>query len=439
MLPDLTVPTSLLAVLENLRVFTAPTYLTFTALVTGLIAQTGKGTVTGMLSGAGLARTWPHDRAHAFFSRASWNAEVLGIVLAHQIVRTLLPAGTAVTVAVDDTLFKRRGKRVFGAAWQHDGAAVGVKPVGRGTCFVVVGIIVELPFLARPVCLPVMARLWRPKTGASKVELAASMIRPLAVCLNRPLHVVADAAYHGKALRHLPETITITTRLPANAVLYDLAPPPTGKRGRPALKGDRLGTPAELAATAKFTTAQVRRYGRTDTVHLAEIRCLWYGSFHSQRVRIILLRDDATDTGYDLALVTTDLDTPAAALIIRYAWRWSIEVTFGEARDLLGVGQARNRTEQAVRRTVPFGLYCYTITVVWYTLHGHHPDDAAEHRAARPGYTTKTDPAFSDMLAKLRRVIIAARFTPTDQVAPTSAEIRTVQHAWAQAGLDPSA
>jgi hypothetical protein len=189
----------LLAVLETLRVFTAPSFETFTAMVTGLVAQTGAGTVTGMLTGAGLARAWPHDRAHSFFSRASWSVEILGIALAHLIVRTLLPHGTAVTVAVDDTLFKRRGKKVFGAAWQHDGAAAGAKPVGRGTCFVVVGIVVELPFLTRPVCLPVAARLWRPKTGPSKVELAASMVRLLAVCLDRRLHVVADAAYHGKA------------------------------------------------------------------------------------------------------------------------------------------------------------------------------------------------------------------------------------------------
>lgn len=66
----------------------------------------------------------------------------------------------------------------------------------------------------------------------------------------------------------------MTTRLPANAVLYDLAPPPTGRRGRPALKGDRLGTPTDLTATAQFTTAKVRRYGRTDSVRIAEIRCL---------------------------------------------------------------------------------------------------------------------------------------------------------------------
>ncbi|KPI14928.1 hypothetical protein OV450_8221 [Actinobacteria bacterium OV450] len=80
----------------------------FTAMVTGLVAQTGVGMVTGMLTGAGLARAWPHDRAHAFFSRTRWNVDTLGIMLAHLIVRTLLPhgdGGAAITVAVDDTLF----------------------------------------------------------------------------------------------------------------------------------------------------------------------------------------------------------------------------------------------------------------------------------------------------------------------------------------------
>ena len=64
----------------------------------------------------------------------------------------------------------------------------------------------------------------------------------------------------------------------------------------PALKGAGLGDPAALAATAKFRRAQVNRYGRADTAYLAEVSCLWYGSFHTRAVRVILLRDDGTDT-----------------------------------------------------------------------------------------------------------------------------------------------
>jgi len=55
--PDLTVPASLPAVLENLRILTTPTFTAFTALVTGLVAQIGNSTVTGMLTDAGPART----------------------------------------------------------------------------------------------------------------------------------------------------------------------------------------------------------------------------------------------------------------------------------------------------------------------------------------------------------------------------------------------
>lgn len=160
MLPSPTLPASLSAVLENLRwVFTAPSFATFTALATGMIANTGTGTVTGMLTAAGLARSWPHDRTHSFFSRAAWSTDTLGLYLSRLIVRALLPDGAALTVAVDDTLFKRRGKKVFGAVWQHDGSARGRDGGGFGTCFVVLGIIVELPFCTRPFCLPVAARL----------------------------------------------------------------------------------------------------------------------------------------------------------------------------------------------------------------------------------------------------------------------------------------
>ncbi len=184
---------------------------------------------------------------------------------------------------------------------------------------------------------------------------------------------------------------------------------------------------------------RVRRYQRTDTVHLAEVPCLWCGSFHTRTVRVILLRDDTTDTGYDLALVTTDLTSSPAELITRYAMRCSIEVTFAEARHLFGTGQAHNRTRAAVERTVPSGLYCCTITVAWYALHGHQPDDVAEHRQRAPWYTTKTDPSLSDMVAKLRRVIIAARCMPTRPGQPTEQEIRTVQQAWAAASTNAAA
>ena len=116
MLPNLTlpVPGSLMGLLATFGpMFTAPSFRTFCGLACGFFAQTGKRTVCGMLVGAGLSRMWPHDRAHPFFSRARWNPDDLGLAVARLVVALLVPAGTPVTVAIDDTLFRRRGKKVF--------------------------------------------------------------------------------------------------------------------------------------------------------------------------------------------------------------------------------------------------------------------------------------------------------------------------------------
>jgi hypothetical protein len=131
MLPDITVPCSLADVLLVFRwCFTAPTFRTFSGLVVGLIASTRRRTVWGMLLGAGLERFWHHSRAHRLFAVARWSTDAVGVALADLIVARLVPAGSPLTIAVDDTLFTRSGKKVFGVAWHHDGAAKGPKPIG---------------------------------------------------------------------------------------------------------------------------------------------------------------------------------------------------------------------------------------------------------------------------------------------------------------------
>ncbi len=439
--PDDTVPVSLAEPLAAFRpCFTAPTFHTFTGLVIGLIAQTRRRTVCGMLTGAGLHHRWHHSQAHRFFALARWSTDAIGLVLADLIVARLLPAGSAITIAIDDTLFKRSGKKVFGVAWHHDGAAKGPKPIGFGNCWVAAGLIVQLPFLSRPVCLPVLARLWRPRrTG--KIAYAREMAELIAARHpNRTVHVVGDAAYVGEHLRGLDSRITWTSRLKVTSVLHELPPPRTGRLGRPRTKGVRLGTATDIATTGTWRTTQVRRYGRMDTVHIMEVICLWYGSFHVRPVRVVLVRDDkprtrnGDDRGYGIPLVTTDLESLAEDLVARYASRWGIEQAFADARQVLGVGEARNRLRAAVERTVPFGLICLSLVTVWYAVSGHAPEDAQIHRARARWYTTKTEPSYNDMIIKLRRVIIAARFSGPrpDQVTPQ--ETRAVLAAWAAAG-----
>jgi hypothetical protein len=304
MLPAGTVPSCLLSVLEGVRsVFTAPTFTTFVSLVTGLLGAAGPRTVTGMWSAAGLAGRSHHARAHRLFSHARWDLDSLGLLLARLVVARFVPAGTAVRVVVDDTLFHRYGTKTHGVFWQHDGAAKGRDGIGRGNCFVVVRLIVTVPFLTRPICLPVLFRLHIPKSGVSKPDAARTLVGLLArVFPERTIHVVADAAYRGPAWRTPPGNTTFTTRLASNAVLYALPPAPTGKRGHPAWKGQKLGTCTDLATTARWRTTQVARYGKTATVRITAISCLWWGSMHRTPVTVLLVKETDSTRPYDIAL-----------------------------------------------------------------------------------------------------------------------------------------
>jgi hypothetical protein len=434
MLPDATlpVPGSLASVIACFAsLFTAPSFRTFTMLACGFLAQTGKRTVCGMLAGAGLSRIWPHDRAHWFFSRARWNPDDVGLAVAKLVVALLVPAGQPVTVAIDDTLFQRRGKKVWASAWFHDGSAAGPAKTGYGNNWVIAAIVIKLPMISRPVAVPVLAKLViKGTSSASRLWLARRMAQLLAGALpGRRLRVVADAAYAGGELKKLPSHLTWTTRLRKDAALYALPPQRTGKRGRPRARGDKLASLARLAATAAFVPVTVTRYGTTAAVQAATVTCLWYSVFGTRPVTVVLIRDRPR-AGYDLALVTTDTAAAACCIIERYAARWSIEVAIEDSKQIFGAGQARNRTARAVERAVPFQLACQAIAVTWYATAGHDPADVEDHRARAPWYTSKAQPSTADMASKLRRVLIAARFRASRPDQPTPEEINVIRLAW---------
>jgi len=254
------------------------------------------------------------------------------------------------------------------------------------------------------------------------VDLAAQMLTVLTGAFpGRIIHGAGDAAFHGQALI-CPDS-TWTTRLPASAVLYGPRPAPTGKRGRPRKKGTRLGTPAQIAAGASWQAVTVRTYGKTRRVQAAVTGALWHGSFREAPGQLVLVRDPGSGKPYDLALFTPGPAATAAAVIERYSWRWPIEPSNATGKQILGVGQACNRLEAAVERTVPFGFLVQSLLICWYARSGYDPADIGRRRLLCPWYRTKHEPAVADMLAKLRREFLKARISairpghsPHDQI-----------------------
>jgi hypothetical protein len=79
---------------------------------------------------------------------------------------------------------------------------------------------------------------------------------------------------------------------------------------------------------------------------------------------------------------------------------WSIEVTFENSKQLLGLEDPANRTPLAVERTAPLALLLYSLLLTWFDRVGYlfvrFPD--------RPWYRHKREPSFADLLTTLRRL-----------------------------------
>jgi transposase len=416
--------------------FSQPAFQTFRALVLGFIARVGEHTVTGMWQAARLAGRVHHSRAHDFFARRRWDPDELGLALLDLLMTVFVKPEGRLHLAVDDTLFGRSGREVWGAHYLHDGS----QPAGQGrrtrwgNCWVKVGLVVKLPCVdGRSVCLPVLFRLFRPRDDAhpdrrSQPELAREMIDLiLGRFPKRVVHLLFDGAYATKAWRDLPDRVTVTTRMRSTAALHELAPPRTGRRGRPRLKGERLPSLARLAQTLQFEPVTITGPdGRRRTEHVAELTCLWYGPFHTRPVELLLVRGPDRTEGYDIAIASTETDATAPDLIARYQGRWTIETSFQEGK-AHGVGEARNRVKRAVERTVPFGFLCQTLTIVWYQLYGDADRDVRARRRLAPWYPHKQTVSYSDMLAALRRELIRAEFRSQAQRRTLSPQIARPQ------------
>ena len=428
--------------------FSASTFETFRMLVVGFVCRVGEHSVCGMLLGARLERVWHHSRGHAFFAERKWCPDELGLLLLGFLVARFVPEDQPIRLAVDDTLFGRTGKQVHGAAWQYDGSqASGHGPkISYGNNWVILTLIVRLPFMKRAVSVPVLERLWQPDPEAkakarqnggpgrrkpnpdypSKPALAREMLDLVAQLFpEREIELVGDSAYGTGAFRGLPERVMVTSRLKSNAKLYAPKPPPTGKRGRPAKKGTRLPKLGQFADDPQtiWEQTEVLRCGRRQTVTVHVFEALRYDTWGERPVQVVLVRGPNRTSGYDIALVSMNMRATAAEIIERYDERWSIEVCIEDAKQITGVGEARNRVKQAVERTVPFGLLCQSLTICWYALNGQAERDVKHRRQRSRWYTQKRFPSYQDMLSSLRRETIAAQYLPVTGRTPNPQQI----------------
>ena len=391
-------------------VFGAPSFVIFTELLTGWVCAPGRRTITAMVTVADPAGRRAHDAYHRFVRDGAWTMSGLWRVLARHAIGRFAPTGT-ISLDCDDTLFHKSGRHVEGAGIFRDAVRSTIARVvyALGLNLVVVTLRVQPPWGGQPIALPVNARLHTKNDTTTTVEHAAAMITELTGWLpDRCFHLCADGAYASLCGFDLPRT-HVTSRLRRDAALYEAAPPRTGKRGRPRLKGERLPTPPELAKAAaarNWKSVEVDVRGRT-VQRLVLVRdVLWYRVNKHDLVRLVTVRDPAGVEPDDF-FITTDRTATGAQTASRYAGRWSIEVCFRDIKQDLGGHQPETWKRQGPERAACLSLWLHGLIWCWYI--DTHP--TGRTWIPRPWYRNKATPSFLDALAALRRVLWSQRIT----------------------------
>ena len=412
--------------LEAFRpVFTAPSFALFVDLMTGWILSHRHRYVTDLIITSGSAAKRHFSDYHRFFSQYMWEVDTLSWALARLLVRLFAPMGV-LTLAVDDTLCRKRGLTVYGTGMHHDPliSSRAKKLTSWGHDWVVVCLIVERPWWAptKVFALPIAWRLYRNRQGVTKgkkkrrqtnkpkrppgyrtrPELAVEMLEMIASWFpQRRLVVTGDSAYGGASvLQKLPQNMDLISHVHPKGALYEPAPQPEpGQKGRHRKKGARLPGMAEWAKDRRrWKTLEFDQFGFHAAVKVKTIQALYYKAGKDRLLTIVLVRD-VLGKRPDQMFYATCLDWDVRQILGTYAARWAIEVTFENVKQLLGFEDPANRTEKAVRRTAPMALALYGLIVAWFEKEGRRHVQFPD----RPWYPHKEEPSFADMLTTLRR------------------------------------
>lgn len=409
---------SFLEIVQSLSwTMSTPTFRSFVVIVTGWLFAPRR-TITTMLVVTGMAGQRHHAAFHRLFSSARWSLDQLGLL----VFRLLLPwlDTGRVELTVDDTLARKRGRKVFGAGMHHDAqmSTRKVPVLNWGHSWVLLAVVVRLPFCpGRVFSLPVLFRLylehkatarWR-RAYRSRPELAAELLHTL--CTRHPelrFHLYGDSAYGGATvLGKLPPNCGLTSRLPLNARLHEPPPPrQPGKAGRPRKRGPRLPTPQQmLKQKAKRVTHAI--YGRRDRVRLVEAVARWYG-VPDRPLRVVVV--EALSGGRPpQAFYSTRVEQTGSEVVTDYAKRWSIEEAIQGGKSHLGFEEPQGWSRRAVLRTAPIALLLYSLIVLWFARAGHR----LYQPLVRPWYRKKAQPSFADMLRTLQEESLSQSISNT--------------------------
>jgi hypothetical protein len=393
--------------------FSRPIHRRFVLLALAAILTLGGRTITNLLRVLGILAPGHPSSYHRVFSRDRWSLSPLARRYVAAVLARFVPRGT-VLLAGDDTVTEHPGPHVYGKGRHRDP----VRSTHTYTAFrwghkwVVLTVLVPVPWATRRWALPLLVALYRPKEENLKrgqrhktpAQLLGQMVRILRRWFpDRTIVVTADGNYATHELAELaartPRKWILVSLFYPDANLVERPPAYSGK-GRPRIRGKDLPSPAEVVENTKQREVLVVAWygGGRRRVEVVTGTGQWYKRGRPLvGLRWVFVRD-LSGTHRDQYLFTTDATMSVRSLIETYTGRWNIETTFEEVRSYLRVQTTRGWSRDTVLRMGPCLLGLYTI-VAW--LYAELPGRWSRVRVV--DWTGKCDVTFSDAITVVRR------------------------------------
>jgi hypothetical protein len=323
----------------------------FVVMVVGLMVRTDTLGVTSIIRDLALDPRHYESMLH-FFRSSAWSLESLRLAWLKIVGRTapLLRVRGRVVLVGDGMKQAKEGRRMPGVKKLHqESENVSKGEYIFGHLFGAIGILAGTP--QKWFCLPLFMNLqdgvkaifdWESSSEERQASHVVQMIDQAfaaartwgGALLLLDRYFLSIPALQRLAERNRSDAarMHMVTKAKMNAVAYE---PPAAKkpgRGRPPKKGKRLKL-ADLFQThaADFQTAAVTLYGKEETVSFLCLDLLWGQGFY-QELRFVLVRH-----GNRLSiLVSTDLTLEATEIIALYGYRFKIECTFREMKQVIG-------------------------------------------------------------------------------------------------------
>jgi len=303
---------------------------------------------------------------------------------------------------MDDTILKKTGKKVPGAAWRRD-------PLGPpfhsnfiwGQRFIQISMALpehqgscqsraipvdfsHCPSAKSPGKRATQEQILQYKEQQKQLNLSlqgVDSIRKLRKSLDqhgaqsRELYMCVDGSYtNSNVFKNLSERVTLIGRIRKDCRLHkdQVSNKHTGRRK---VYGEQIPTPEQIRQSEDYPWLKVQGWaaGKRHEFNVKVIKDLkWQTAGAKHTLQMIIIRPLA----YRLTkkskllyrnptyLICTDNDLEVEKLLQAYLWRWEIEVNFRDEKTILGAGKAQVRNLKSAQNVPAFVAAAYSFMLL---------------------------------------------------------------------------